>query len=102
MKMVNTAKNITREEAEQSIANILQWLGEDINRDGLKETPKRVIKAFDEFFAGYKESPEQHLQKTFKEVEGYRDMVMLRGIPFVSHCEHHMLPIIGHAFVVYS
>ena len=73
----------------------------DPEREGLKETPKRVIKAYEEFFSGYKESAEKYLSKTFEDVQGYQDMVMLKDIPFNSHCEHHMVPVIGIAYCLY-
>ena len=76
-------------------------MGEDPNRDGLRETPSRVVRAFEEYFSGYQDDPELILQKTFEESEGYDEMVVLRGIPFHSHCEHHLAPITGHAWVAY-
>jgi len=80
---------------------ILSWIGEDPDRDGLRETPDRLIRAYREYFAGYRHDPEQILQKTFEEMDGYDEMVVLRGIPFESHCEHHVAPIIGRAWVAY-
>lgn len=91
----------TREEAEDAIRTILRWVGEDVSRDGLIETPKRVVKAYDEYFAGYAMDPTEILSKTFEEIEGYDEMISLRGIRFESHCEHHMAPIIGKAWVAY-
>ena len=80
---------------------MLKWIGEDPDRDGLRETPSRLRRAFREYFAGYDEDPEQVLRKTFSEVEGYDEMIVLRGVTFESHCEHHVAPIIGRAWVGY-
>lgn len=91
----------TRTEAEAAIKTIIRWTGDDPERDGLKETPARVARAFEEFFKGYGDDPEAILQKTFEEIEGYDEMIVLRGIRFESHCEHHMAPIIGRAWVAY-
>lgn len=91
----------SREEAEAAVRTLLRWAGDDPTRDGLIETPKRVAKAFKEYFRGYDEDPEAILQKTFEETEGYDEMVVLRGIRFESHCEHHLAPIIGRAWVGY-
>ncbi len=91
----------TRAEVEAAVKTIIRWTGEDAERDGLKETPKRVTKAFEEWFRGYAEDPEAILNKTFEEIEGYDEMIVLRGIRFESHCEHHMAPIIGRAWVAY-
>jgi GTP cyclohydrolase IA len=88
-------------EIEQAFRKVLWWIGEDPNRDGLRETPGRLVRAFQEYFSGYRQDPEQILQKTFEETEGYDEMVVLRGIPFESHCEHHVAPIIGRAWVAY-
>lgn len=94
-------KKPTRSDAEAAFKTIIQWAGDDPERDGLKETPSRVARAFEEFFKGYAEDPEAILQKTFEEIEGYDEMIVLRGIRFESHCEHHMAPIIGKAWVAY-
>ena len=94
-------KEVTRDEAEQAIKTILEWIGEDTNREGLLETPKRVIKAFSEHFGGYDQDPKEILLKTFEETESYDDMVLLKNIEFESPCEHHMLPIIGNASIGY-
>ena len=94
-------KAISDKEAEQAFRTILSWMGEDPNREGLLETPKRVIKAFKEYFKGYKEDPNKILEKTFGDVEGYDDMVVQKNISVQSHCEHHMAPIIGKAHVAY-
>jgi GTP cyclohydrolase I len=91
----------TRAEVEAAVKTIIRWSGEDPTRDGLKETPARVTKAFEEWFRGYGEDPEAILNKTFEEIEGYDEMIVLRGIRFESHCEHHMAPIIGRAWIAY-
>jgi len=92
---------VSDEKAEDAIRTILQWIGENPNREGLVSTPKRVVKAFKEYFKGYKENPDQYLSKTFTEVEGYDDMVIEKNISIHSHCEHHMAPITGVAHVAY-
>jgi len=94
-------KNVSDKEAEDAFRTILAWMGEDPSREGLLETPKRVVKAFKEYFKGYKENPKQILDKTFGDVEGYDDMVVQKNISVQSHCEHHMAPIIGKAHVAY-
>ena len=91
----------SRAEVEEAVRTILRWVGEDPSRDGLIETPKRVVKAQEEYFAGYAMDPTEILSKTFEEIEGYDEMISLRGIRFESHCEHHMAPIIGRAWVAY-
>ncbi len=91
----------TRAEVETAFRTIIRWTGDDPTRDGLVETPARVTKAFEEWFVGYETDPEALLAKTFEEIEGYDEMIVLRGIPFESHCEHHMAPIIGRAWVGY-
>ena len=88
-------------EAEEAVRTLIRWAGDDPAREGLAGTPDRVARAFEEFFAGYAQDPHEILQKTFEEVEGYDEMVVLRDIPFESHCEHHMVPIIGKAHVGY-
>jgi GTP cyclohydrolase I len=95
------SKKISDKEAEEAFKTILLWMGEDPNREGLLETPKRVVKAFKEYFKGYKEDPVQVLDKTFGDVDGYDDMVIQKNISIQSHCEHHMAPIIGKAHVAY-
>jgi len=95
------SKKISDKEAEEAFKTILSWMGEDPNREGLLETPKRVVKAFKEYFKGYKEDPVQVLDKTFGDVDGYDDMVIQKNISIQSHCEHHMAPIIGKAHVAY-
>jgi len=92
---------VSDEKAEEAVRTIIQWIGEDPKREGLASTPKRVIKAFKEYFKGYKENPNQYLSKTFTEVEGYDDMVIEKNISIQSHCEHHMAPITGVAHVAY-
>ena len=94
-------KKISDKDAEEAFKTILTWMGEDPNREGLLETPKRVVKAFKEYFKGYKEDPSQVLDKTFGDVEGYDDMVIQKNISVQSHCEHHMVPIIGMAHIAY-
>lgn len=92
---------VTREQAEEAVRTLLRWAGEDPDREGLLDTPKRVVKAYGDWFSGYTEDPAEYLKRTFKEVEGYDEMVVLRDIEFESHCEHHMAPIIGRAHVGY-
>lgn len=91
----------SRKEAEAAVRTLISWAGDDPAREGLIETPKRVVKAYEEFFAGYDEDPDLVLGKTFEEVEGYDDMVMLRDIDLESHCEHHMVAILGKAHIAY-
>ena len=90
-----------RAQAEDAVRTLLRWVGEDPARDGLLETPARVTRAFEEYFAGYEQDPEAILRKTFEEIAGYDEMIILRGVRFESHCEHHMAPIIGQAWVAY-
>ncbi|MFL2887941.1 MAG: GTP cyclohydrolase I FolE [Pelagibacterales bacterium MED-G40] len=94
-------KEVTDKEAEEAFRTILTWIGENPYREGLVETPKRIVKAFKEYFQGYKQDPSQELKKTFGEVEGYDDMVVEKNITFQSHCEHHMAPIIGLVHIAY-
>ncbi|MBN9306275.1 MAG: GTP cyclohydrolase I FolE [Devosia sp. 67-54] len=91
----------TREEAEAAVRTLIAWAGDDPTREGLLDTPRRVTKAYREFFAGYEEDPKAILSKTFKEVGGYDDIVMVKDIPFSSHCEHHMVPFFGKAHIAY-
>ena len=91
----------SRSEVEAAFRTIIRWTGDDPDRDGLLETPARVTRSFEEFFAGYRQHPAEILEKTFEEIEGYDEMITLRGIRFESHCEHHMAPIIGQAWVAY-
>ena len=95
------ANQVSDKEAEDAFRTILSWLGEDPNREGLLETPKRVMKAYKEYFSGYKVDPNKILDKTFGDVDGYDDMVIQKNISIQSHCEHHMAPIIGKAHVAY-
>ena len=95
------SNEVSDKEAEEAYIKILKWIGEDPNREGLLETPKRVLKAYREYFKGYKEDPNKILNKTFGDVEGYNDMVIQKNISVQSHCEHHMAPIIGIAHVAY-
>ena len=107
MKLVNNnnqdqnIKTVSDKDAEEAFKTILRWIGEDPKREGLLETPKRVVKAFKEYFKGYREDPNLVLDKTFGDVEGYDDMVVQKNISVQSHCEHHMAPIIGKAHVAY-
>ena len=98
---MTSEKRPTRAEVESAFKTIIRWAGDNPSRDGLKETPSRVARAFEEFFQGYNADPEAILQKTFEEIEGYDEMIVLRGIRFESHCEHHMAPIVGRAWVAY-
>ena len=91
----------TREEAEAAVRVLLRWAGDDPSREGLLDTPKRVVKAYEELFNGYHQDAEAQLSTVFEEVEGYDDMVLVRDIPFTSHCEHHMVPFVGKAHVAY-
>ena len=94
-------QQVSDEIAEEAVRTIIQWIGEDPSREGLASTPKRVIKAFREYFGGYTQDPKKFLSKTFTEVEGYDDMVIEKNISIQSHCEHHMAPITGVAHVAY-
>tara|TARA_A100001015_G_C15039534_1_gene738678 strand:+ start:1524 stop:2138 length:615 start_codon:yes stop_codon:yes gene_type:complete len=100
-KDINIINKPTREEAEQAIEVLIRYAGDNPDREGLIETPKRVINAYSEFFSGYTEDANTILEKTFEEVEGYDEMVIVKHIDFESHCEHHMVPIIGQAHVAY-
>jgi GTP cyclohydrolase I len=91
----------SREEAEAAVATLIRWAGDDPTREGLTGTPDRVVRSYEEFFAGYGQDPEEILRTTFEETEGYDEMVVLKDITFESHCEHHMVPIIGKAYVAY-
>lgn len=91
----------SREEAMKAVETLLLWAGEDPKREGLIETPKRVVAAYEEFFAGYTKDPAKELTKTFEDIQGFDDMVVVRDIEFVSHCEHHLVPILGKAHVAY-
>ena len=100
-KILEDKQEISDERAEEAIRIIIKWLGENPEREGLLSTPKRVIKAYKEYFQGYKQDPKKYLSKTFTEVDGYDDMVIEKNISLQSHCEHHMAPIIGVAHVAY-
>ena len=91
----------SRKQAEEAISTLLLWAGEDPRREGLIDTPKRVARAYEDWFSGYKDDPVMFLERTFEEVEGYDEMIVLRDIAFESHCEHHMAPIIGKAHIGY-
>ena len=95
------ARRPSRKKAEEAVATLLLWAGEDPRREGLRETPKRVAAAYEDWFSGYKDDPVKFLERTFEEVDGYDEMIVLRDISFESHCEHHMAPIIGVAHVGY-
>lgn len=98
---IATIQRPSREEAEAAVRTLLAWAGDDPGREGLLETPRRVTKAFGEFFAGYEQDPGEVLAKTFKEVGGYDDIVLVKDIPFSSHCEHHMVPFVGKVHIAY-
>ncbi len=100
-KKENTKKQPSAEEAKDAVRTLISWAGDDPEREGLIDTPKRVIKAYKEFFAGYFEDPHEILSKTFEEVAGYDEMVIVKNIKVESHCEHHMVPILGIAHVAY-
>ena len=101
IEQATTVIKPSREEAEEAVRTLICWTGDDPDREGLIETPKRVVKAYEEFFEGYDMDPEGVLQKTFEEVQGYDDAVIVRNIRVESHCEHHIVPIIGVAHVGY-
>jgi GTP cyclohydrolase I len=94
-------KQPTQEQAEEAVRTLLLWAGDDPSREGLQDTPRRVAKAYKEFYKGYEEDAAEILDRVFEEVEGYRDMVLVRDIPFYSHCEHHMVPFVGKAHIGY-
>ena len=100
-KLQEKNQNISDQKAEEAIEILIRWIGEDPEREGLKSTPKRVVRAYKEYFQGYKEDPAKHLTKTFTEIEDYDDMIIEKDISIRSHCEHHMAPIIGVAHVAY-
>jgi GTP cyclohydrolase I len=91
----------TRKQAEAAVRTLLEWVGEDPDREGLRDTPTRVAKAYEDWFSGYREDPVEFLRRTFQEVDGYDEMIILRDIRFESHCEHHMAPIIGKVHIGY-
>lgn len=92
---------VTQEQAEEAVRTLLRWAGDDPNREGLRDTPTRVVRAYRDWFSGYSIDPREYLQRTFEEVAGYDEMIVLRDIEFESHCEHHMAPIIGRVHVGY-
>jgi GTP cyclohydrolase I len=100
-KILGADERPSQEEAEEAVRTLLRWIGEDVDREGLVDTPRRVAKAYKELFSGYELNAREVLGRTFEEVGGYDDMVLVRDIPFHSHCEHHMVPIIGKAHVAY-
>jgi GTP cyclohydrolase I len=91
----------SRAEAEQAVKTLIRWAGDDPIRAGLLDTPARVVRAYEEWFTGYNQQPEELLQRTFEEISGYDEMVLLRDIRFISHCEHHMAPVMGRAHIAY-
>lgn len=97
----NNVLKPSREEAEDAVRTLLRWAGDDPNREGLLDTPARVVRSYEEFFAGYEADPKDLLKRTFEEIDGYDEMVLLKDISFESHCEHHMAPIIGKAHIAY-
>ncbi len=99
--MTDYIKNPTRNDAENAIRTLLSWVGEDVGREGLIETPKRVINAYGEFFEGYTQDPKEILSKTFEDVSGYDEIILLKNMRLESHCEHHMVPILGKAHIAY-
>ncbi|HEY5793782.1 MAG TPA: GTP cyclohydrolase I FolE [Bosea sp. (in: a-proteobacteria)] len=94
-------KKPTQEQAEEAVRTLIRWAGDDPAREGLRETPHRVAKAYKEFYKGYGDDPDEILDRVFEEVEDYQDMVLVRDIPFYSHCEHHMVPFVGKAHIGY-
>ena len=100
-KIIKFNPNPSREEAMRAVKTLIAWAGDNPDREGLIETPKRVVKAYEEFFEGYKIDPTEILSKTFEEVEGYDEMVLIKNIRLESHCEHHIVPILGKAHVAY-
>ena len=96
-----TSSKPSREKAMDAVRTLIEWAGDDPNREGLIETPKRVVNAYMQFFEGYEQDPEEILRKTFEEVEGYDEMVIVKDIRLESHCEHHMVPILGKAHIGY-
>lgn len=101
LETVRTVERPSRDEAEAAVRTLLRWAGDDPDREGLRDTPRRVVKAYEEFFAGYRESADDVMSKVFEEVEGYDDLVLVRDIPFTSHCEHHVVPFVGKAHIAY-
>src|SRR5580698_7160224 len=98
---MSKSRKPTRQQAEEAVRTLIRWAGDDPEREGLLDTPGRVVKSYREFFAGYEVDPQEILNRTFEEVEGYDEMVVLRDIEFESHCEHHMVPFTGKAHIAY-
>jgi GTP cyclohydrolase I len=98
---VTNNKKPSREEAEAAVRTLLQWAGDDPSRDGLIDTPARVVRAYEEYFSGYDDDPQKILGRSFDETEGYDEVVVLKDIPFASHCEHHIAPILGKVHIAY-
>ena len=101
MNAKNSTSKPTRKEAEDAVRTLISWAGDDPEREGLIETPKRVVKSYEEFYAGYDQDPVEILSKVFEEIEGYDEIVLVKDILLESHCEHHMVPILGKAHVAY-
>lgn len=100
-KVIMQDNRPSRDEAMKAVETLLRWAGENPSREGLLDTPKRVVKAYEEYFSGYRKDPAAELAKTFEDIQGFDDMVLVKDIDFVSHCEHHLAPIIGKAHVAY-
>lgn len=100
-KAIEGGRRVTREEAEEAVRTLISYIGDCPDREGLKDTPKRVVNAFSELYAGYKQEPGAVLERVFEEVGGYQDIVLVQDIPFYSHCEHHMVPFMGKVHVAY-
>ena len=100
-KAIRQDNRPSKEEAKRAVETLIRWAGDDPGREGLLDTPERVVKAYEEFFCGYRKDAAAELLKTFEDIQGFDDMVVVKGIDFVSHCEHHMVPIIGKAHVAY-
>jgi GTP cyclohydrolase IA len=101
LRMSDTRNDVSRAQAEEAVRTLLRWSGEDPAREGLLDTPGRVVRAYEDWFSGYGLDPDEYLARTFEEVEGYDEMIVLRDIEFESHCEHHMAPIVGKAHIGY-
>jgi GTP cyclohydrolase I len=99
--LCSKSARVMREEVEDAVRKLITWAGDDPDREGLVDTPRRVVKAYEELFSGYQVDPTDYLERTFEETDGYDEMIVLRDIAFVSHCEHHILPVLGKAHVAY-
>ena len=99
--LCSKSARVRREEVEDAVRKLITWAGDEPDREGLVDTPRRVVKAYEEFFSGYQVDPTDYLERTFEETDGYDEMIVLRDIAFVSHCEHHILPVLGKAHVAY-